>query len=77
VARVEVVMNKEAVAELVQIIQSLRRTEHDDCEDCFYSCPMHEDYCGAEDRDYCNCGLEENNAKVDRAIKLLHEVFAK
>jgi hypothetical protein len=63
------------MTELEQIIESFRKTSHDECEDCFYSCPCAEDYCGFQDRDYCNCGLKENNEQVDRALKLLHEAF--
>jgi hypothetical protein len=56
---------------MIQLIESFRRNEHYESEDDFYSCPCHPRYFGNEDRDYCNCGLIEDNLKVDQLLKLL------
>lgn len=46
------------------------KREHYSVEgDCYYSCPKHPNYCGNEDRDYCNCGADDWNARVDAALK--------
>lgn len=58
---------------LVEILESLRKTEHDECEDCWYSCPARpEEYCGQDDSKECNCGMEYINNKIDQAIQLLN-----
>ena len=36
-----------------------RFARHDECEDCWYSCPKHQDYCGEADRAVCTCGYDE------------------
>ena len=59
------------VSKLSEIIESFRKTYHYECEDCFYSCPKNPDYCGTDDRNFCNCGTDETNRKVDEAIALL------
>ena len=56
---------------LIAIIESFRRTQHAECEDGFYSCPSHPDYFGNEDRDYCNCGLVSDNAKIEEALQII------
>lgn len=61
--------------ELSKLINSFRRTDHYFVdEDCWYSCPVHPDYCGNEKR--CNCGLGEHNAKVVQALSLLSAALA-
>jgi hypothetical protein len=35
--------------------------EHHGCEDCYYSCPLHPDYCGDKYKE-CDCGLELRRA---------------
>lgn len=56
---------------LLEIIESFRRKNHYYVdEDCWYSCPAHEDYCGDDER-VCQCGLAEHNAKVDEALQIV------
>lgn len=38
------------------------RTTHQECDDCWYSCPAHPGYCGNDDSGLCRCGLAEDNA---------------
>ena len=57
------------VARLTAELKSLRRTEHDTCEDCWYSCPKSDEYCGDGDRNRCNCGADRINAIIDAALK--------
>lgn len=59
----------ETIQRIKEILKYLQKTEHDECEDCFYSCPLHEDYCGIGDE--CNCGMDENNMKISEALALL------
>lgn len=60
---------------LIEILESFRRTEHYECEDPFYSCPSHSDFIGTNyEKDYCNCGLVEDNARVDEALKIIKEM---
>jgi hypothetical protein len=47
---------------------SLRRTAHHECEDCWFSCPKHPDYCGNDDRSHCSCGHDSTNAEIDAAL---------
>jgi len=56
---------------LIAIIESFRRTQHDECEDGFYSCPSHPDYFGNDDRSHCSCDLVRDNAKVDEALQIV------
>lgn len=61
--------------ELLSVVESLRRKEHSWVdEDCWYSCPMHPEYCGNEGEAVCLCGLEEHNQKVDKVIALIKEL---
>lgn len=62
-------------SKLIQILESLRQTNHYECEDCYYSCPMNEDYCGGEDRNHCECGLIEDNAKIDKALEIVKNLI--
>ena len=59
------------ILRLAEMIESFRRKNHY-CveEDCWYSCPAHEDYCG-ESPPVCFCGFLEHNAKVDQALKIV------
>lgn len=61
------------VNKIVSKLEELKMTEHYECDDCFYSCPMHEDYCGEHDRDECTCGLEVYNEKVDEIIRMVND----
>lgn len=40
------------------LIQLSKKIHHTECEDNFYSCPLHEHYCGEDDK--CNCGALKN-----------------
>ncbi len=65
------------IEKVLEILNSFRRTEHDYCEDCWYSCPAHpEEYCGIDDTHTCNCGLDDNNERVDKAIRLISSLWA-
>ena len=54
-------------AELVALIESLRRT-HYTCEDCWYSCPKSEEGCCDDAQTGCTCGADEHNARVNAAL---------
>ena len=59
---------------LLEIIESMRRKHHYWVEeDCWYSCPAHEDYCGEDLHHICTCGLDEHNAKVDEALRMVRD----
>ena len=55
---------------LREALESLRETEHYECEDCFYSCPK-TGACFKEVPDYaeCTCGMDRRNAIIDKALK--------
>ncbi len=63
------------VARLRPILDSLSEcvellpAGHDSCEDCFYACPMSEDYCGYDSG--CNCGALERIAALQRLAEKL------
>ncbi len=44
------------------------RMNHMAIEDCWYSCPKAENYCGEEDRTICLCGADRKNAIIDAAL---------
>lgn len=50
-------------------LESLRNNKHYKCEDCWYSCPKDEDYCGDDRRDVCTCGTDRINTIIDRVLK--------
>ena len=49
------------------------KREHYKCEDGFYSCPKHPKYFGNDDREHCNCGADEYNAKLERHADALRD----
>lgn len=57
------------IKRLVEVLPTLK-IKHRYCEDCWYSCPKHEDGCcnEAEGED-CNCGADEHNSKIDALMK--------
>jgi len=63
------------VLELRPLVKLLHR-KHYICDDGWYSCPASGDCCN-EDRlgddgfGKCNCGVDEYNAQVDKALALL------
>jgi hypothetical protein len=59
----------ETVGKLREALESLRVNGHYECEDNWYSCPKHPDYCGEDDRDVCTCGTDRQNAIIDAALK--------
>lgn len=63
---------KEKIAEIIAVLESLKCTEHYECEDGFYSCPKHPDYFGTDDREHCSCGMDYMNERLDWAIFLLN-----
>jgi hypothetical protein len=46
---------------------------HDECEDCWYSCPKSRDGCcnDSYDTDECTCGADTHNALVDSLLASL------
>jgi hypothetical protein len=54
--------------ELVAALESLKRTEHDECEDGFFSCPKAPGYFGSDLGDRCYCGMDRTNAIIDAAL---------
>ena len=65
------VQNGDAIALLRQA-----KRNHYHCDDCWYTCPKHEDGCCNDDKpkDVCDCGADEWNAKVDAVLKRHDEV---
>lgn len=59
------------IERLIQILESLRRVHHYECEDGFYSCPAHPDYFGNDSSRQCNCGLWKDNENVDEALQIV------
>jgi len=39
-------------------------TRHHGCEDCFYSCPQHPEYCGPDGSSTCDCGADRASAAL-------------
>lgn len=60
-----------------EALEKLRR-KHDECEDCWYSCPKSEDgCCDDEQGDECNCGADKHNAILDTALSALDQLAPK
>jgi len=58
------------IAGLRKALESLRVKNHFVNEDdCWYSCPMSDSYCGEDRRDVCNCGMHRTNAIINKALK--------
>lgn len=45
---------EDEVKPLRAALESLRVSEHDECDDNFYSCPKHPEYIGLAERDNCS-----------------------
>ena len=74
-------MSKEATArsamKLALDALELNRRTHYYCEDTWYSCPKHEDGCANEaEGDECNCGADQINAQIDKAVTALRQALA-
>ena len=66
----------EALKLALEALENNRQTHHY-CEDTWYSCPKHEDGCANESEgNECNCGVDEANAEIDKAITAIKEVLA-
>lgn len=37
---------------------------HDEIQDCWYSCPKADNYCGEEPRTQCLCGKDARDAEI-------------
>lgn len=60
----------------LEALENNKRTHHY-CEDTWYSCPKHEDGCANEAEGVeCNCGADNANAEIDKAITAIREVLA-
>ena len=57
------------IEKLRAVLENLRKKKHYECEDCWYSCPKSEDYCGEDRRDICTCGMDRINTIIDKALK--------
>ncbi|RPJ29475.1 MAG: hypothetical protein EHM33_01095 [Chloroflexi bacterium] len=57
---------------LIEILELMRRFKHTECEDGFYSCPAHPDYFGVDGSGECRCGLVEDNANLDEALRIIN-----
>ena len=69
-------MTKEALKLALEALENNRQTHHY-CEDTWYSCPKHEDGCVNESEgNACNCGADEANAEIDKAITAIKEALA-
>lgn len=53
-----------ASAGMLAALKLYQSKEHRECEDFYYSCPMHPEYGGNEDRDYCNCDKKETDERI-------------
>jgi len=52
------------IERLKEIVNTFRRSNHYYVdEDCWYSCPEHEDYCGEEDGSFTNNIINRNRMK--------------
>lgn len=69
--------------DFVHLLASLEllRRRHDECEDCWYSCPKSGECCNDDlDPEKCNCGADRHNERLDEVIaqtrKLLDQMRA-
>lgn len=61
--------------DLIKLIETFRMTSHYSCaDDTWYSCPMHPEYRGIQNREHCSCDFFENNARVDEVIAIVHRL---
>lgn len=56
-------------ARLREALKSLWRTEHDECQDCWYSCPKSGNCCNDNAGDNCTCGADATNVIIDTALE--------
>ena len=64
------------IEDAIAILESLKRTEHYECDDSYYSCPKLERTAGRYDdtpisERLCDCGMDELNAGLESAIAIL------
>jgi hypothetical protein len=59
------------IAKLEKALKSLRRDRHEECEDCWYSCPKSEGGCcdDSQAKDVCTCGTDLWNSIIDEALE--------
>lgn len=60
---------KAEIERLREALESLRQSEHYECEDCWYSCEKHPDCCYVGKGSECTCGMDRRNAIIDDALK--------
>lgn len=63
-----------ALRESVDILKTCLR-EHYECGDSWYSCPKSKEGCSNDGLNYCNCGAEQHNEKVNKAISLIYSML--
>ena len=69
-------MEREALKLALEALESNKRN-HLYCEDTWYSCPKHEDGCANDaEGDECNCGADDINAELDKAITAIKAALA-
>lgn len=59
--------NKQKLIEIVGAFSPKGHFELD--EDCFFSCPMSDTYCGGDTE--CNCGYDFQRKQIDEALRLI------
>ena len=60
--------DRQKIATLRKALEKTRQT-HSYCEDTFYCCPKQIDYCGNDESGECNCGADDVNAIIDKALE--------
>lgn len=66
------------------LVKRLRELEgHNECDDCWYSCPAFSGYCGPDESKRCDCGANYRNAlhteaadRIERLETALRELEA-
>lgn len=55
-----------------ELLEQLRQS-HEECDDCWYSCPKSGDCCNEFAGDECTCGADYFNAKIDAMLAAAKE----
>ena len=64
--------------ELLEKLYKLSLRDHYFCEDCWYTCPKHEDgCCNDAEGNECNCGADKINKEASYLYKKLKDKLCK